>query len=83
MRKVFLLFVDPVMILYSSWKNLPTTVQVAKNNNDYILEGIAAVFGQENNNHRIYEEKEYLPHLDYLQKKIERKKAVGRIRPPV
>ena len=37
---------------------------------DYMLEGIAAVFGKENNNHRIYEENEYLPHLDYLQDKI-------------
>jgi hypothetical protein len=35
--------------------------------NEYLLEGIAAVFGKENNNHRIYEENEYLPHLDYLQ----------------
>jgi hypothetical protein len=49
---------------------------------DYILEGIAAVFGQENNNHRIYEEKEYLPHLDYLQKKIEKSKLLGELDHP-
>ena len=40
------------------------------NSDDYVLEGIAAVFGKENNNNRIYEESEYLPHLDYLKDKI-------------
>ena len=37
---------------------------------DYVLEGTAAVFGKENNNNRIYEEAEYLPHLNYLKDKI-------------
>lgn len=61
-----------------------TNVQVkSKNDNgDYILEGIAAVFGQENNNHRIYEEAEYLPHLDYLQKKIAKKSLLGELDHP-
>ncbi len=49
---------------------------------DYILEGIAAVFGQENNNHRIYEEKEYLPHLEYLKDKIAQKRLVGELDHP-
>ena len=49
---------------------------------DYILEGIAAVFGQENNNHRIYEEAEYLPHLEYLQKKIAKKSLLGELDHP-
>lgn len=49
---------------------------------DYILEGVAAVFGQENNNHRIYEEKEYLPHLEYLQKKIAKKSLLGELDHP-
>lgn len=50
--------------------------------NDYTLEGIAAVFGKENNNHRIYEEMEYLPHLDYLQEKIAQNRLVGELDHP-
>jgi len=50
--------------------------------NDYVLEGIAAVFGQENNNHRIYEENEYLPHLDYLKEKIAQKRLLGELDHP-
>lgn len=69
---------DYVLVLEKSTASL----KVDRNNNDYILEGIAAVFGQENNNNRIYEEKEYLPHLDYLQKKIEKKKLLGELDHP-
>ncbi len=54
----------------------------SKDNGDYILEGVAAVFGKENQNRRIYEEKEYLPHLDYLQKKISKKKLLGELDHP-
>lgn len=49
---------------------------------DYTLEGIAAVFGQENNNNRIYEEKEYLPHLEYLKEKIAQNRLVGELDHP-
>ena len=49
---------------------------------DYILEGIAAVFGKENNNNRIYEESEYLPHLDYLKDKIAQNRLVGELDHP-
>jgi hypothetical protein len=49
---------------------------------DYILEGVAAVFGKENNNHRIYEESEYLPHLDYLQDKISQQRLLGELDHP-
>lgn len=49
---------------------------------DYILEGIAAVFGKENNNNRIYEENEYLPHLQYLKDKIAQKRLVGELDHP-
>jgi hypothetical protein len=48
----------------------------------YVLEGTAAVFGEENNNQRIYEEKEYLPHLEYLQKKIEKRSLMGELDHP-
>ena len=58
---------DYVLILEKSSNNLKTT----KEGGEYFLEGVAAVFGVENSNHRIYEENEYLPHLDYLKKKIE------------
>ena len=50
--------------------------------NEYVLEGIAAVFGKENNNNRIYEEKEYLPHLDYLRDKIKQRRLVGELDHP-
>jgi hypothetical protein len=49
---------------------------------DYILEGTAAVFGKENNNNRIYEENEYLPHLNYLNEKISQRRLVGELDHP-
>ena len=49
---------------------------------DYVLEGIFAQFGVENNNNRIYEEKEYLPHLDYLKKKIKENRLLGELDHP-
>ena len=52
------------------------------NSDDYVLEGIAAVFGKENNNNRIYEESEYLPHLDYLKDKIAQNRLVGELDHP-
>ena len=67
-----------VMILERSNGNL----QVDKNNDEYVLEGVFAQFGVENNNHRIYEEKEYLPHLDYLQKKIKENRLLGELDHP-
>jgi hypothetical protein len=61
-----------------------STVLESKKNStdDYILEGTAAVFGKENNNHRIYEENEYLPHLDYLQDKIKQQRLLGELDHP-
>lgn len=49
----------------------------SKGDNNTILEGVCAVFGQKNNNQRIYEKEEYLPHLDYLQEKINSRQLVG------
>lgn len=69
---------DYVLILEKSSKNLTTS----KEGGDYFLEGVAAVFGVENSNHRIYEENEYLPHLDYLRKKIEQNRLVGELDHP-
>jgi len=53
-----------------------------KNSDDYVLEGIAAVFQKENNNNRIYEESEYLPHLSYLKDKIAQNRLVGELDHP-
>jgi len=58
-------------------------VTVSKSDDDnYTLQGIAAQFGKENNNNRIYEEGEYLPHLDYLKEKIKAKRLVGELDHP-
>lgn len=67
-----------LMILERSGENL----SVDKKNDDYVLEGVFAQFGVENNNHRIYEEKEYLPHLDYLKKKIQENRLLGELDHP-
>jgi len=69
---------DYVLILEKSSRNMTTS----KQGGEYFLEGIAAVFGVENSNHRIYEENEYLPHLDYLRKKIDQKRLVGELDHP-
>jgi len=45
--------------------------------NNTILEGVCAVFGSKNNNNRVYEKDEYLPHLTYLKEKIEKRQLVG------
>jgi hypothetical protein len=66
------------MILERSGENL----NVNKTNDEYVLEGVFAQFGVENNNHRIYEEKEYLPHLDYLKKKISENRLLGELDHP-
>lgn len=60
--------------------NQPLTVN--KENNDIILEGTAAVFGIMNENNRLYEKQEYLPHLDYLTKKIKERRLFGELDHP-
>lgn len=67
-----------LMILERSGSNL----EVNKGSGEYVLEGIFAQFGVENNNNRIYEEKEYLPHLDYLKKKISENRLLGELDHP-
>lgn len=59
-----------------------TNLTVDKESGDYVLEGVFAQFGVENNNKRIYEEKEYLPHLDYLKKKIAENRLMGELDHP-
>ena len=67
-----------VLILERSSANLDIT----KEGNEVVLEGIFAQFGVVNNNDRLYEEDEYLPHLDYLQKKIKDKRLLGELDHP-
>lgn len=54
----------------------------SEGNGDVVLEGIFAQFGVVNNNDRIYEENEYLPHLDYLNQKIKSKRLMGELDHP-
>ena len=65
---------DFVLIVENVGKDL---VRQKSSNNDYILEGVCAVFGAKNNNNRVYEKDEYLPHLQYLQEKIQKGQLVG------
>ena len=57
-------------------------VTVTRENNDIILEGTAAVFGVMNENNRVYEKQEYLPHLEYLNKKIQERRLFGELDHP-
>lgn len=49
---------------------------------DIIMEGTCAVFGQMNDNHRVYEKQEYLPHLTYLVEKIKKGQLFGELDHP-
>ena len=67
-----------VLVLERSSENL----DIRKDGSEVVLEGIFAQFGVVNNNDRIYEENEYLPHLEYLQKKIKDKRLLGELDHP-
>jgi hypothetical protein len=67
-----------LMILERSSSNL----QKITKNGKTILEGVFAEFGIENRNGRIYEEKEYLPHLEYLKKDINNNNLLGELDHP-
>ena len=54
-----------------------TLAQVKSGENNSVLEGVCAVFGRMNNNRRVYEKEEYLPHLSYLKDKIAKRQLVG------
>jgi len=57
-------------------------VKKDENGKGYILEGIFTTFGVMNKNNRVYEEDEFLPHLEYLNKKISRGRLVGELDHP-
>lgn len=67
-------FGDSVLIVESVGENLNVKSNTSSN---IILEGVCAVFGKKNNNNRVYEKEEYLPHLSYLQEKIKRGQLTG------
>ena len=67
-----------VLILERSSHNL----DVNQDGGDIVLEGVFAQFGVVNNNDRLYEEAEYLPHLEYLQKKIKENRLLGELDHP-
>lgn len=67
-----------VLILERSSENLKKVSQKGKT----ILEGVFAEFGVENRNGRVYEEKEYLPHLEYLKKDIQGGSLLGELDHP-
>ncbi len=73
---------DMVFILEKQNQILEASKEMTSEGKEYILKGIAAQFGKENNNNRIYEEGEYLPHLDYLKDKIKQKRLVGELDHP-
>lgn len=67
-----------LLILERSAQNL----QKITRNGKTMLEGVFAEFGIENRNGRIYEEKEYLPHLEYLKKDIAKNNLLGELDHP-
>jgi len=67
-----------VLILERSSQNLKNVGQKGKT----ILEGVFAEFGVENRNGRVYEEKEYLPHLEYLKQDIQLGSLLGELDHP-
>ena len=67
-----------VLILERSSKNLKKVSEKGKT----ILEGVFAEFGVENRNGRVYEEKEYLPHLEYLKDDINNGNLLGELDHP-
>ena len=65
---------DALLIIENIGEDLAV---VSKDPKSIILEGVCAVFGKANNNRRVYEKEEYLPHLTYLKDKIAKRQLTG------
>ena len=65
---------DAILIIENVGEDLAV---VSKDPKSIILEGVCAVFGRANNNRRVYEKEEYLPHLTYLKEKISKRQLTG------
>jgi hypothetical protein len=79
--------INPNTPEYNDWllivENVGEKLQVRESSSaGTVLEGVCAVFGQMNNNRRVYEKSEYLPHLTYLQDKITKRQLVGTVDHP-
>lgn len=71
----------PVLILES--RDFIVESKTLEKDGTYTLEGIFAEFnGEKNNNGRIYEASEYIPHLTYLNKKINENRLFGELDHP-
>ena len=70
---------DWLMIVENVGEKLQVTNSSTKGT---VLEGVCAVFGEMNNNRRIYEKSEYLPHLTYLKEKCDKGQLVGTVDHP-
>jgi hypothetical protein len=55
---------------------------IAKTDEKYVLEGVFTEIGVKNNNNRIYDEKEVLPHINELKKLCEGNKLLGELDHP-
>lgn len=55
---------------------------IAKTDEKYVLEGVFTEIGVKNNNNRIYDEKEVLPHINELKKLCEGSKLLGELDHP-
>jgi len=70
------------LVLITETKTInPTNIKV-DNNDNYILEGEVAEFDVKNENDRIYRKNEYLPHLEYLSKRVNEKRLFGELDHP-
>jgi hypothetical protein len=67
-----------LLILERSGENLTKMSKTGK----IVLEGVFAQFGTENRNGRIYEEKVYLPHIQYLKEDISKGALLGELDHP-
>ena len=52
------------------------------NDGQYILEGIFSEIGKKNKNNRIYDENEFIPHVEELAKKVSERKILGELDHP-
>lgn len=59
-----------------------TINEESKNSGEYVLEGIFSEIGVKNKNNRIYDESEFIPHIEELAKQVESKKILGELDHP-
>lgn len=72
---------SPNEVLILEKVNSPLTYS-EDSSGDIIMEGTCAVFGKMNDNNRVYEKQEYLPHLSYLSEKIKKGQLFGELDHP-